>query len=603
MLKNMKIKKSLLMVFGITIIVSVVLLAASIWMMTDQRNEFELLMAEDVEANQDVLYCRVNALLVGRNIRDSYLVPGSEANEGLLQEAEAANEALYQSMKDLQDHFPYQLDRALLDDYITKTTAWAESNPDLIEWYRQYAVTGNESYLQRGIDFIYETDTPDQKEMAAAAVALDEYMVQGMADELARIEKESMIGTIVMIIAIVICTIAVLSLALMLIKSITAPVAQVQEALVGFSKGKLDVPVDFESKNELGVMCNALRTSQDVLTTVIGDECYLLEEMAHGNFDVHSKDTSVYVGALSSVIESIRVINHTLSDALSQIAQSADQVASGADQVSAGAQSLAQGTTEQASSVQELSATLEEISENAKNNAANSDLAMEHSQAAGTQVEVSTKHMEKMVTAMDKISDSSKQIANIISTIEDIAFQTNILALNAAVEAARAGAAGKGFAVVANEVRNLASKSDEAAKATKALIENSVTSVEEGNEIVQEVVKALEKTRELSEKSVEDMRQVALAAEQEADSIAQISQGIDQIASVVQTNSATSEESAAASEELSSQAAVMKKLMTKFKLRRIDGSPSYVDHPSNLEYTEVSSLNDKEFELTGSSKY
>ena len=175
-------------------------------------------------------------------------------------------------------------------------------------------------------------------------------------------------------------------------------------------------------------------------------------------------------------------------------------------------------------------------------------------------------YVKQLNVAMQNISGSSEEISKIIATIENIAFQTNILALNAAVEAARAGSAGKGFAVVADEVRNLASKSDEAAKATKDLIENSITAVREGADVVGKVTESLEQTTVLASGVSKLMDQVTEAVESQTTAISQITEGIDQISAVVQTNSATSEECAAASEELSSQANIMHQLMAEFKV-------------------------------------
>ena len=183
--------------------------------------------------------------------------------------------------------------------------------------------------------------------------------------------------------------------------------------------------------------------------------------------------------------------------------------------------------------------------------------------------------MLQMTTAMAEITEFSKKIGNIITTIEDIAFQTNILALNAAVEAARAGTAGKGFAVVADEVRNLAFKSDQAAKATKELIESSVESVQNGNAIVTNVTDSLQKTTDL----VDDMVRVAEMVDTISAAIAQVTVGLDQISAVVQTNSATSEQSAAASEELSSQAQLLDDLVGQFRLP--DNVHSYGDTLGN----------------------
>ncbi len=380
-----------------------------------------------------------------------------------------------------------------------------------------------------------------------------------------------------------------LVLSLYLTRSITRPLHELEKSADKIVRGDFDIAITYKSKDELGSLANAFRNMTVILETVISDASMILGEMANGNFDVRTRAEERYVGNFQGLLQSIRKLNRDLSITLGQINQSADQVASRSDQVSGGSQTLSQGATEQAAAVEELAATISDISQQIKETADNALEAKNQSNTAGDKVEQCNGQMRDMMDAMEKITRAANEISKIIKTIEDIAFQTNILALNAAVEASRAGTAGKGFAVVADEVRTLASKSTIASKDTAELIESAIKAVADGTQIADLTAQSMITVREQVSMAATKVDKIADAAKDQASSVEQVTLGVEQISCVVQNNSATAVESASASEELSSQAAKLKNLVSKFVLREeyasgnhmMNNGSSYSQTPGN----------------------
>ena len=401
---------------------------------------------------------------------------------------------------------------------------------------------------------------------------MEQYQQKG--DDLQQtIQKESSIT--LMFCVVLIAGVLLLSLILgsRMAAAISRPVRACADRLALLAKGDLKTEApEIHTGDETEVLASATRNLVLGLQSMMTDIDSQLGAMADGNFDIRSQAPEAYIGDFHPMLESMEKINRELSQVLYQMRERTQQVSAGSEQVSTGAQAVAQGATEQASAVEELYATINEISSAAVANAKATDHAEQNANLAGEQAKASDERMQEAIRAMDEISESSTEIGKIIKTIEEIAFQTNILALNAAVEAARAGDAGRGFAVVADEVRNLAGKSDQAAKATKQLIEGSINSVKRGSHIIQDVSQALEQTTDVVLQAVEDMRQVAAAVRNETEQIEQINRGVQQISAVVQSNSAISEESAASSEELSSHAEEMQQLVNRFRPRRDAGT-------------------------------
>ena len=356
------------------------------------------------------------------------------------------------------------------------------------------------------------------------------------------------------------------------IKRSLKPLKNIEYAVRSAADINFDAANDIEKyigrNDEIGSMAasvNSLCVSMKNATADIGR---ILGEMADENFAVDTEaNKAYYKGNFSELYEDIVTIRNKLTEVLTDIYEASDQVNSGSMQVAQGAQALSAGSVEQTASIDALVNRLDDIERHVDSNAESCTKARElMNKTAGYVDDVSGK-MQQLTEAMKNINDSSDKISNIIKTIEDIAFQTNILALNAAVEAARAGSAGKGFAVVADEVRNLAAKSAEAASYTSRLIGTSIEAVNGGAKITEETntaMQSLDESTEAVRKIVED---IASSGQLQAEMIDNIDADIKQISGVVQANSATAEESAAASEELSGQADSLKELIGKFTLK------------------------------------
>ena len=383
----------------------------------------------------------------------------------------------------------------------------------------------------------------------------------------ARLSAMSIIFLIVIAAIIVFAFAQAMRMGNSIAKGIAVPLGALSDRFTTFAKGNLTDPFpEVDTQDEVADMIRTANEMKETLNIVIADCGKHLDDMSIGNFDIKSDCAEVYQGAFEKLLLAMRDMRDQMITTLRAIEDASSQVSAGSTNLAEASQSLAEGATEQAGAVEELQATITSITENIEKAADQAHESYVQAKQYADEADNSRAQMTAMVDAMTRINETSKNIENIISEIEDIASQTNLLSLNASIEAARAGEAGRGFAVVADQIRQLAEQSTKSAVDTRELIEGSLEEIAEGNKAADKAAASIETVVEGIGKIAESSRNISQVSRDQATAMDQAEQGVNQISEVVQANSATAQESSATSEELSAQAVSLDELISKYVL-------------------------------------
>lgn len=499
---------------------------------------------------------RKDVQLMSKNILWALTVDNTGAAQSYLSAADQAAQKVESNVKELRQSY---VDRTAVDDLQQAVSEMEDIRAQLMELAQQREkakalVIFNGDYndalvsVQNKLVIIGDNATQEATTQYRAARTIG-------------------IGSIILMVVLGVVS---LNFSIVIRKAITKnmlrPIKQIQKASADLKAGNLDVDITYESPDELGQLANDFKDACATLHAMVEDTGVLLDQMANGDFTISEANKSKYVGSFVEQFESMHQLGSQMSDTLEQINVASEQVAQGSGQLSCGAQALAEGATDQAGAVEELTATVENITEVANNNAAAAEESYETVREAAEHAGQSREDLERLTEAMQRIDATSKEIQNIIGSIEDIAEQTNLLSLNASIEAARAGEAGRGFAVVAEQIGKLAGDSARAAVNTRDLLGKSLQEVENGNVITEKTVEALNQILETMNRFADTAKGSSESSREQADMLRQVEQGIEQISSVVQSNSASAEETSATSQQLSAQSDELKTLVGKFKL-------------------------------------
>ena len=510
-------------------------------------------------ADTAVKTCRINVNAAARNIRKMALNQDPSTYDSYEQKVNELLGVVDEQTRILQE--TNVLSDELYQEYTNALDDWATVGLAIVENIK----SGND---EEATNQILNECTPALNNLVEIAKKLDAVTDERMQEAVRSTVVCAVAGFAVIIVFIVCALMIAKKTSRLVLNSILEPLHAIEDVAKELTEGNLHSELEYRSDDEIGRLAHSMRKSLRILGTYVDDIDRAMKLFSEGDFDVQPEVE--WRGDFVGILDSFMHFEKSMSDTVKGIQRVSNEVSSGAEQVASSSNDLADGATSQAAVVQELTATVAGVSEQVENNAHTAKEISGRVEKLGHAILDSNGKMQEMVGSMNEINQASQEIDKIIATINEIASQTNLLALNASIEAARAGEAGKGFAVVANQVNVLADQSAQAAKESAALIETSVKAVEKGMVVAKETATQLEEVADGSKVITQEVTGIADTLETQTAEIKQINEGIEQINDVVQTNSATSEECAAASEQMSGEAESLRDMISRFHIAKFD---------------------------------